>query len=129
MNQTNTPWIDGLSFAAVLGATAQRYGDHDALVFPQLGYRRTYAEFRADVHECSRALLALGVQRGDHVGIWATNWPQWVILQFAAATVGAVLVNVNPAYRAQEAAYCFQQADITALFSPINSRLQTISLS
>lgn len=116
MNATNTPWVDGLNFAAVLDATAARYGNHDALVFPQLGYRRNYTEFRADVRECARALLALGVQGGDHVGIWATNWPQWVTLQFAAASVGAVLVNVNPAYRAREAAYCFQQADVTALF-------------
>src|SRR5262249_22240515 len=109
MDYTETPWVAGLTFAAVLDATAERFSKHDALVFPHLGYRRSYAEFRADVHECARALLAIGVQRGDHVGIWATNWPQWVILQFAAATVGAVLVNVNPAYRAREAAYCLQQ--------------------
>jgi fatty-acyl-CoA synthase len=116
MHQTNTPWVDGLTLAAVLDAAAERYGGQDALVFPHLGYRRPYTEFRADVHVCARALLALGVQRGDHVGIWATNWPQWVIVQFAAATVGAVLVNINPAYRANEAAYCFQQADVTVLF-------------
>ena len=60
--------------------------------------------------------MALGVQRGENVGIWATNWPQWVVLQFATAHIGAVLVNVNPAYRAHELCYVLQQADISALF-------------
>jgi fatty-acyl-CoA synthase len=109
------PWVDGLNFAEVLARTAQRHGDRDALVFPHLGYRRSYAEFHADVREAARALLALGVGRGEHVGIWATNWPQWVVTQFAAAHVGAVLVNVNPAYRSHELAYVLQQADITTL--------------
>src|SRR5262249_15199541 len=86
------------------------------LVFPQLSHRRSYLQFAAEVSQCARALLALGVQRGDHVGIWATNWPEWVVLQFATATVGAVLVNVNPAYRSHEAAYVLEQADIQALF-------------
>jgi fatty-acyl-CoA synthase len=109
------PWVDGLTFAQVLERTAQRHGDGDALVFPQLGHRRSYAEFHADVREAARALLALGVGRGEHVGIWATNWPQWVVTQFAAAHVGAVLVNVNPAYRSHELAYVLRQADITTL--------------
>ncbi len=114
--ENDRPWVDGLTFAEVLRQTGDRFGDHDALVFPQLGYRRSYAEFENDVRECARALMALGVAHGDHVGIWATNWPQWVILQFATATIGAVLVNINPAYRAHETAYVLEQADITVLF-------------
>jgi fatty-acyl-CoA synthase len=110
------PWVDGLTFAQVLAATVERCGDRDALVFPQLSYRRSYAAFYADVREAARALLALGVHPGEHVGIWATNWPQWVVLQFAAASVGAVLVNINPAYRANELAYVLNQADIRTLF-------------
>ena len=102
MPDAERPWVDGLTFAEVLRGTAERHGDRDALVFPWLNYRRSYAEFRTDVRRAARALLALGVGRGEHVGIWATNWPQWVILQFAAAHAGAVLVNVNPAYRAHE---------------------------
>ena len=109
------PWVDGLTFADVLRTTVERFGDHDAMVFPQLGYRRNYAEFAADVEECARALLAVDVEYGEHVGIWATNWPQWVVTQFAAATVGAVLVNINPAYRAHELAYVLNQADIATL--------------
>jgi fatty-acyl-CoA synthase len=116
MNDAERPWVDGLTFAEVLRQTAERHGGRDALVFPWLNHRRSYDEFRADVRRAARALMALGVGRGENVGVWATNWPQWVVLQFAAAHVGAVLVNVNPAYRAHELRYVLQQADITALF-------------
>src|SRR5229473_554582 len=116
MDAEERPWVDGRTFAQVLATTAERFGDHDALVFPQLGFRRSYAQFHADVRECARALLALGIQRGEHVGIWATNWPQWVVVQFATAKIGAVLVNINPANRAHESAYVLNQADIAALF-------------
>ena len=112
---SDSPWIDGLTFPQVLARTAERCGGHDALVFPQWGYRRTYAEFQDNVRQLGRALMALGVQRGEHVGIWATNWPQWVVTQFAVAHVGAVLVNINPAYRAHELEYVLKQADITTL--------------
>jgi fatty-acyl-CoA synthase len=115
MTDTARPWVDGLTFAEVLRRTAERHGQRDALVFPRLGHRRSYAEFRADVRQAARALMALGVGRGENVGIWATNWPQWVVMQFATAHVGAVLVNVNPAYRAHELRYVLQQADITTL--------------
>jgi fatty-acyl-CoA synthase len=113
---TTSPWVDGLTFAEALAHTTRRFSRMDALVFPDLGYRCTYLDFQADVKECARALLALGVQRGEHVGIWATNWPRWVILQFAAAHAGAVLVNINPAYRPHELAYVLNQADVTTLF-------------
>jgi fatty-acyl-CoA synthase len=110
-----SPWVDGLTFAQVLATTVERCGDRDALVFPQLGYRRSYAALQRDVREIARALLGLGVARDEHIGIWATNWPQWVITQFAAASIGAVLVNINPAYRSHELAYVLSQADITTL--------------
>jgi fatty-acyl-CoA synthase len=112
----DTPWVDGLTFADVLTHTAERAGPRDALVFPHLNYRHTYAAFHTEVRETARALLALGIQRGEHVGLWATNWPQWVLLQFATAHVGAVLVNINPAYRAHELRYVLNQADISTLF-------------
>jgi fatty-acyl-CoA synthase len=107
--------VDGLTFAQALAQTAERFGGHDALVFPQFGYRRNYREFHAEVRELARAFLALGVQPGEHLGIWATNLPQWVLTQFAAAHAGAVLVTINPAYRADELAYVLNQADITTL--------------
>jgi fatty-acyl-CoA synthase len=100
----------------MLSATGSNHGGRDAVVFPQLGHRRTYAEFHAEVREVAKAMFALGVGRGEHVGIWATNWPQWVLVQFAAAQAGAVLVNINPAYRSNELEYVLNQADITTLF-------------
>jgi fatty-acyl-CoA synthase len=109
------PWIDGLTFGQVLANTAQQYPDRDALVFPQFGYRRSYGEFSADVREIARAFMAIGVAPGEHIGIWATNRPPWVLAQFAAASIGAVLVNINPAYRAHELEYVLNQADITTL--------------
>jgi fatty-acyl-CoA synthase len=115
MSTAERPWVEGLTFERVLTRTVERFGDHDALVFPQLRYRRNYVQFQADVREIACALLALGVKRGEHLGIWATNWPEWVVTQFAAAHVGAVLVNINPAYRAHELEYVLNQADITTL--------------
>src|SRR5438105_1719434 len=116
MSDNATPWVDGLTFAEALAQTAQRWPDRDALVFPHLGHRRSYAEFAAEVRTAAKALFALGVKRGEHSGIWATNWPQWVVVQFAAASIGAVLVNVNPAYRGHELHYVLEQADVTTLF-------------
>jgi fatty-acyl-CoA synthase len=116
MSPADKPWVDGLTFAQVFEATVRRHPNQDALVFPKLSYRRSYSEFHADVLECARALLSIGVEHGEHVGIWATNWPEWVILQFAVAQVGAVLVNINPAYRAHELEYVLNQADISTLF-------------
>jgi fatty-acyl-CoA synthase len=110
------PWVEGETIAGVLARAAAEHPDRDALVFPQLGYRRTYAALHAEARTAARALLALGVRPGEHVGIWATNWPEWVRVQFAAAYAGAVLVHVNPAYRAAELEYVLNQADVTTLF-------------
>jgi fatty-acyl-CoA synthase len=115
MTNSERPLVDSLTFGEVLDRTAARYGERDALVFPWLGYRRSYHQFLADVRRAARALIAVGVQHGEHVGIWATNWPQWLVTQFATARIGAVLVNVNPAYRALELQYVLQQADISTL--------------
>jgi fatty-acyl-CoA synthase len=115
MHTAVPPWVDGLTFAEVLSRTVAQAGDSDALVFPQFSCRRSYATFQADVAEAARALLALEVGPGDHVGIWAANCPQWVVLQFATSQIGAVLVNINPSYRAHELAYVLLQADIHTL--------------
>src|SRR5207302_5325408 len=75
-----------------------------------------YSEFGRDVDEVARALTGAGIRKGEHVAVWATNWPQWVLLQFATARIGAVLVTVNPAYRSHELAYVIKQSDAAALF-------------
>jgi fatty-acyl-CoA synthase len=76
----------------------------------------TWEQFDEEVDRVSRALLALGLEKGEHLALWATNWPQWVLLQFATARIGVVLVTVNPAYRSHELAYVLKQSDSTALF-------------
>jgi fatty-acyl-CoA synthase len=110
-----SPWVEGLTIGQVLSHTATRYGDHDALVFPASGVKLSYAEFSAEVDRAARGLLALGVQPGEHVALWATNVPEWVIVQFATARIGAVLVTVNPAYRPFELKYVLRQSDAVVL--------------
>jgi fatty-acyl-CoA synthase len=109
------PWVDGLTIGQVLEATARQHAAAEALVFPQLGCRWTWSEFARDVDAAARGLLALGIQPGEHVAIWATNVPEWVLLQFATARIGAVLVTINPAYRPFELEYVLNQSDAVAL--------------
>lgn len=94
---------------------AARFGGCDALVHAETGARYTYAEFRDEVDRVARGLMALGIGRGQHVGIWATNYSEWVLTQFATAKIGAVMVNVNPAYRTHELAYVLEQSEANAL--------------
>ncbi len=110
------PWVDGLTIGQVLEQTAERRGDADCLVFPAAHVRMSFRKFRDEVRRAARGLLALGIGPGDHVAIWATNVPEWVILQFATAEIGAVLVTVNPAYRPFELKYVLEQSDAVALF-------------
>jgi len=104
------------TMGGLLKDTARRFPDHDALVYPDRGLRHTYREFDALTDRVARGLLALGVKKGDHVAIWATNVPEWVVLQFATAKVGAVLVTVNTNYKSTELEYVLGQSDATTLF-------------
>src|SRR2546425_8074963 len=88
---------------------------NEALVSVFENQRFTYAAFLGEVNRCARALMALGVQKGDRVGIWSTNCPAWVIVQFATAKIGAVLVNINPAYRLHELKFALQQSERNVL--------------
>ncbi len=115
-SESTTPWVDGLTMGQVLAQTVARHADREAVVFPQLGRRWTWRQFAADVDAAARGLLALGIQTGEHVALWATNVPEWVMLQFATARIGAVLVNINPAYRPFELQYVLNQSDSVALF-------------
>ena len=99
----------------MLDLQVERYPDRDALVNVEAGERYTYAEFRDEVDRVARGLMALGIDRGQHVGIWATNYSEWVLTQFATAKIGAVMVNVNPAYRTHEIAYLLEQSEANAL--------------
>jgi len=93
-----------------------QYPDNDALVYPDRGLRYSYREFNALCDRVAKGLVAMGIGKGDHVAIWATNVPQWVILQFATAKIGAVLVTVNTNYKAVELEYLLNQSDATTLF-------------
>jgi fatty-acyl-CoA synthase len=118
-------YADGISDQPLLGETiganlertAARFGDREALVDVAAGTRWTYAELDADVNRLALGLLARGIAPGDRVGIWAPNCAEWVLTQYATAKIGAILVNVNPAYRTHELKYVVDQSGMRLLIS------------
>ena len=104
-----------LPIGDILDQQTDRYAEREALVHTATGDRFTYREFHAEVERVARGLMSIGIEKGQHVGIWATNYTEWVLTQFATAKIGAVLVNVNPAYRTHELAYLLEQSQLTAL--------------
>jgi fatty-acyl-CoA synthase len=109
-----TPLL-GETIGENLDRTTARVPDRDALISVHQGIRQTYAEFHAAVEEVARGLLALGIEPGERVGIWSPNNAEWVTLQYATAKAGAILVNVNPAYRTSELAYALGQSGVSTL--------------
>ncbi|TDM05904.1 MAG: AMP-binding protein [Ideonella sp. MAG2] len=101
----------------VLAKSAQRYPHRDAAVFRQAGWRCTWVELQQEVEVCAAGLQAIGVQQGDRVGIWAPNRPEWLITQFATARLGAILVNINPAYRLAELEYALNKSGVSVLIT------------
>ena len=90
--------------------TVERHPDREALVVRWQGYRATYRELWEQATAVAKGLLALGVQRGDRVGVWSPNRFEWVVLQYATARIGAILVNINPAYKTAELEYALRQS-------------------
>lgn len=111
------------TIGADLAATATAHPDRDALVDVPSGRRWTYAELSADVRRLASGLLRAGISAGDRVGIWAPNCAEWVLTQYATAEIGAVLVNLNPAYRSRELAYALKQSGAAMVISA--SRFKT----
>jgi fatty-acyl-CoA synthase len=105
----------GKTIGKLLDEVAAEFSKHEALVSVFEKTRFTYGEFLDEVSRCARALMALGVQKGDRVGIWATNCTAWTIVQFATAKIGAILVNINPAYRLHELEYALKQSECNYL--------------
>ena len=113
---TEKPLIEK-TVGAFFDEIVSKHENAEALVSKHQGLRFTYAQLRERVNELAVALLGFGVQRGDRVGIWSPNNAEWVITQFATAKVGAILVNVNPAYRVQELEYALNQSGISLLIT------------
>jgi fatty-acyl-CoA synthase len=109
----------GETIGATLARTARAHPDRDALVDVPSGRRWTYAQLDADVDRVARGLIATGLVKGDRVAVWAPNYPEWVLVQYATARVGVILVNVNPAYRSHELAYVLQQSGTRLLVSAV----------
>lgn len=104
-----------LTFSQVLDRVCEAFPNQYAFRYTTCDYTRTYLQFRDDVDHFARALISLGVKRGDHVSVWATNVPQWFIAFWATTKIGAVLVTVNTAYKIYEAEYLLRQSDTHTL--------------
>ena len=105
----------GETIGANLRRTVERHPDRDALVVPFQGFRASYRQLWDLTTRLARALIARGIARGDRVGIWAPNRFEWIVVQYATARIGAILVNVNPAYRAHELEYTLNQSGLRLL--------------
>ena len=122
---TQLSYSHGTSATALLGETiggnlrriAAMLGGSEAVVDAPTGRRWTYRQLDADTNALARGLLAAGVEARDRVGIWAPNCAEWVLLQYATAKIGAILVNINPAYRSHELSYVLRQAGVRLLVS------------
>ncbi|PJK15831.1 AMP-binding protein [Chryseomicrobium excrementi] len=104
-----------LTIGEVLRKTAKSFPKQEAYVYPEHGIRKTYHEFDQETDRLARAFMALGIQKGEHVAIWADNKREWLLTQFATAKIGAVLVTVNTSYQKKELEYLLQQSDSTTL--------------
>ncbi len=112
----STPLIDQ-TISHNLAATIAAHAEREALVVRHQGVRWTYRELGERVDELARALVARGFAQGDRIGIWAPNCAEWVLVQFATARIGVILVNINPAYRTHEVQYALQQSGCKGLFA------------
>ena len=118
----------GLSRHQLLGETIGenlrnnciKFPDQEALICVEQNYRATYSAFWQQVTTAAKALLAINVQKGDRLGIWSPNRYEWVLMQYATARTGVILVNINPAYRVSELTYVLGQSGVTVLFSALS---------
>ncbi|UWQ56106.1 AMP-binding protein [Leisingera caerulea] len=113
----SAPPLQHITIPALLQQAVERHGNREALVFPDAGIRMTYAEMAQKADELAAGLLALGVVKGDRVGIWSPNRCEWVLTQFATARIGAILVTINPAYRLAELEYALNKTGCKVLIA------------
>lgn len=125
---SNLSYSSGASQYPLLGETigenlrntVAKYPQQEALVCVDQNYRATYTEFYSQTEQIAKSLIAIGLQKGDRVGIWAPNRAEWTLLQYATARVGMILVNLNPAYRQNELEFVLNQAEISAVFAALS---------
>jgi fatty-acyl-CoA synthase len=115
--------LKGQTIGENLRQIVEKYGDREALVVVEQNYRATYKEFWAQVTELAKGLMAYGIKRGDRVGIWAANRFEWVLVQYATARIGAIMVNINPAYKTTGLQYALEQSKIDLLIAASHFRL------
>lgn len=108
--------LQSLTIGQIFDRTVEKYPDNPAVVYVDRDFRLTYRQLATYVDETAKGLMALGIKKGEKVGIWATNVPYWVILQFATAKIGAVLLTVNTNYKTAELEYLLSQSDCENLF-------------
>ena len=111
---TSVPLLDE-TIPQNLARTVAEHADRDALVSIEQGIRFTYAQFADQVDQVARGLMGRGVAKGDRVGIWSPNYAEWVLVQYATARIGAILVTINPAYRSSELEYVLKQSGLSVL--------------
>ncbi len=104
-----------ITLGDLLDQMADAYPDHDCVVYADRPFRKSYGEFRDLVNQTAKGLIKMGIKKGDHVSVWATNHPEWVVAMFATAKIGAVLVTVNTNYKVFEAEYLLRQSDTHTL--------------
>jgi fatty-acyl-CoA synthase len=114
--QTTSPLLEE-TIGANFERMAREHSDREALVEVASGRRWTYAELDSDVNALARGMIAAGIAKGDRVGIWSPNCAEWTLVQYATAKIGAILVNINPAYRTHELAYALNQSGVRLLVS------------
>ncbi|MBQ9624775.1 MAG: AMP-binding protein [Clostridia bacterium] len=105
-----------ITVGQLLEQTAQKYPTHQAVKYIEMEFDKTYYELNQKVDRIAKGLLGMGLKKGDHVAVWATNYPQWLVLLFATAKIGAVLVTVNTNYKEKELSFLLEQSDSKALF-------------
>ena len=118
---TERPLIDA-TIPAFFQEVCRRYGDRPACVFVEQGERWSYNQLAHGIDRLAAGLLAMGVYKGDRVGIWSPNRPEWVLTQFATARIGAILVNINPSYKKDELAYALRTAGVSHLITAPSHR-------
>ncbi|XP_029934456.1 medium-chain acyl-CoA ligase ACSF2, mitochondrial [Myripristis murdjan] len=120
---SSTPFLHA-TVGEILQQTVERWPDREAMAFLQDGVRKTFAQFQQEVDQAAAGLLALGLKKGDRLGMWGPNTYEWILFQFATAKAGIILVSLNPAYQAREVEFALQKVGCKAVVCPTQFKTQ-----